>query len=171
MNVADFVPMLAFTRGRIEELVDAVAATGRAEEVLAWRPGPGRANLGWQLMHVAATDHRFLTLRFQGIPPTEPEFAKAYGFGSTPSDVPPSLEEIRRTQAKHRQALLALLAKLPADGLDQYPPAPPAGMPVPPPRTFREWLTLLVWHEAHHHGQCHLTLNLWKAAHPAAAAV
>jgi uncharacterized damage-inducible protein DinB len=33
------------------------------------------------------------------------------------------------------------------------------------PWTYGEWLKVLAWHEAHHQGQAHLTLNLYKAAH------
>ena len=28
--------------------------------------------------------------------------------------------------------------------------------------TMREWLHIVVWHLAHHHGQVHLSLNLFK---------
>ena len=43
---------------------------------------------------------------------------------------------------------------------------------VPPPLAERGWtlrtlLSVLDWHEAHHQGQAHLTLNLWKARQPA----
>ena len=31
--------------------------------------------------------------------------------------------------------------------------------------TIRDVLHILSWHEAHHHGQAHLTLNLYRAAH------
>ena len=30
------------------------------------------------------------------------------------------------------------------------------------PWVYREWFQLLVWHEAHHHGQAHLTYNLYR---------
>ena len=30
--------------------------------------------------------------------------------------------------------------------------------------TLAKILEVIAWHEAHHHGQAHLTLNLWKAA-------
>jgi hypothetical protein len=32
------------------------------------------------------------------------------------------------------------------------------------PWTYREWIKVLTWHEAHHQGQAHLTLNLYRAA-------
>ena len=166
MHMADLTGLMAYARSRTGELLEAVAATGRADEALRWRPGPGRANLGWQFMHLAATDHRFETLRLQGIPATDTALAGGYGFGSTPNDAPPNLAEIRATLDRTRAALLKFLATLPEASIDQFPPAPPAGGPVPPARTFREWLTMLAWHEGHHHGQAQLTLNLWKAAHP-----
>lgn len=166
MTIADLTGLLAFSRGRIDELAGAIAATGRADDVLRWRPGPGRANLGWQLLHVAATDHRFETVRLQGKPATEAALVADYGFGSAPNDAVPGIEEIVATLARTRASLLAFLGTLPDSALDQRPPAPPPGAPAPPSRTFREWLTLLAWHEGHHHGQAHLTFNLWKAAHP-----
>jgi uncharacterized damage-inducible protein DinB len=33
-------------------------------------------------------------------------------------------------------------------------------------RSVAEAITLLTWHEAHHQGQIHLTVNLFKAAQP-----
>ena len=30
------------------------------------------------------------------------------------------------------------------------------------PWTYREWIKMLAWHEAHHQGQAHLALNLFK---------
>jgi uncharacterized damage-inducible protein DinB len=42
---------------------------------------------------------------------------------------------------------------------------------IPEPLRERGWsigtvLQVVAWHEAHHQGQAHITLNLWKAAHP-----
>ncbi len=31
------------------------------------------------------------------------------------------------------------------------------------PWTHQEWLKVLAWHEAHHQGQAHITLNLYQA--------
>ena len=31
---------------------------------------------------------------------------------------------------------------------------------------IRRILQILIWHEAHHQGQAHITLNLWKASQP-----
>ena len=35
---------------------------------------------------------------------------------------------------------------------------------------YEEWFQVLAWHEAHHHGQAHLTYNLYRAAHDAGLA-
>ena len=40
-----------------------IEAEPNARSVLAWRPGPGRAHIGWQLMHIGITEELFASDR------------------------------------------------------------------------------------------------------------
>lgn len=140
--------------GRIEKLPDPAAA-------LAWRPGPGRAHIGWQLMHIAITEEIFATERFL------PEKQRAYEDlwpryrgGSVPDDNLPALAAIRATLETTRLHLLDTLHRFSDDDLDKIP----AGL-TQRGLTLQQALELIAWHEGHHQGQAHLTLNLFKAAH------
>ena len=82
MTSHDFATLLEFVRTKTHGLIDTIAALPDPVAALAWQPGPGRANIGWQLMHVAATDDRHLHVRMKGGEPLEPDFAKRFGVGS-----------------------------------------------------------------------------------------
>ena len=133
----------------MERIADTISA--------GWRPGPGRAHIAWQLMHIAATDDRHVHVRMTGGQPHNAEYVRRFAGGSTPDDDIPSLEEIRRYLATERQELLSHLRGLDASMLDRKPNEQA-------PWTYREWIKTLAWHEGHHHGQAHITLNLYKAA-------
>ena len=147
----------AFNRLRTLATLDAIAALPDPAAVLGWRPGPGRAHIAWQLMHVGITEELFATERLFGLPPAYADIVPRYKGGSTPDDNIPSVEEIRAVLAASREHLLAALPKLTEADLARIPDA------------FKErgWTTatvlnVLTWHEAHHQGQAHITLNLWK---------
>jgi uncharacterized damage-inducible protein DinB len=89
--------------------------------------------------------------------PQEPEYVRRFAGGSTPDDDIPSLDDIRRYLETQRKELLAHLKGLDAAMLDKKPNDQA-------PWTYREWIKVLAWHEAHHQGQAHITLNLQKAA-------
>jgi uncharacterized damage-inducible protein DinB len=161
MNRADLRSLLEYNRKRTLGTLDAIAQRPDAAAVLAWRPGPGRAHLAWQLMHIAATDDRHLNIRMKSGEPVEPDYVKRFAGGSTPEDTDvPSADTIRKYLTERRTALLEHLAGL-SDADIATKPNDQA------PWAYEEWFTLLAWHEAHHQGQAHLTLNLYKAAHPA----
>jgi uncharacterized damage-inducible protein DinB len=157
MTPAALREFLEFTRRKTLGTLDTVAALPDPAAALGWRPGPGRAHAAWQLMHIAATDDRHLYVRMRGGDPREPELVKRFAGGSTPDDTIPSLEEIRRDLTDRRQELLDHLSGL-KDADLEVKPNPQAPWP------YREWFQVLAWHEAHHQGQAHLTLNLFKAA-------
>jgi hypothetical protein len=161
MTKADLVTWLEFARKRTLGLLDAISKRSDAAAVLAWRPGPGRAHLGWQLMHLGATDDRHLFVRMSRKPgePSNPEYVRRFAGGSTPDDNVPSLEEIRRYLGERRQAVLDHFRGLTDSQLGEKPNDQA-------PWTYQEWGQVLAWHEAHHQGQAHLTFNLYKAAHP-----
>ena len=157
MTRADVRSFLEFVRKKTLDTLDAIAKRPDATELLAWRPGPGRAHIAWQLMHIAATDDRHVHVRMLGGQPQEAEYVRRFAGGSTPDDEVPTVDEIRRYLGTQRQALLAHLQALDAAALDRKPNEQA-------PWTYREWLKVLTWHEAHHQGQAHLTLNLYRAA-------
>jgi uncharacterized damage-inducible protein DinB len=157
MAITDMIGFLDFSRQKTVALLDTLAKEPNAQAILAWRPGPGRAHLAWQLMHIAATDDRHVHARMEGGQPQNAEYVRRFAGGSTPDDDVPTLDEIRAYLATQREELLAHLKKVDDAALDRKPNEQA-------PWTYREWIKVLCWHEAHHQGQAHLTLNLYRAA-------
>jgi uncharacterized damage-inducible protein DinB len=158
MSFAVLIETLEFNRQKTLAFIDGLAKVGEVQKILGWRPGPGRAHLAWQLMHIGATDDRHVHVRMTGGQPQEPKFVERFAGGSTPDDDIPPLETIKAYLASQRKELLAHLAKLDDSKLKTKPNEQA-------PWTYGEWLRVLAFHEAHHQGQAHLTLNLYKAAH------
>jgi uncharacterized damage-inducible protein DinB len=155
----DLIELFEFARSKSLATLDAIAKEPDTAAILAWRPGPGRAHLAWQLMHLGATDDRHLYIRMKGGEPKEPEYVRRFAGGSTPDDNIPTLDEIRRYISARRQEMLDHLRTLDEAQVSKKPNEQA-------PWTYAEWIRLLAWHEGHHQGQAHLTLNLYKAAHP-----
>lgn len=162
MNAIDFTrESWELNRGRTLATLDAVAALADPQTVLAWRAGPGRAHIGWQLAHIAVTEELFATKRLRGTEPHDPAFVERFRGGSTPDDDVPDVETLRRVLDDSRRHLLETVAQFDEADLDRVPDAlREKGW------TIRQALKVLGWHEPHHQGQAHLTLNLWKAAQP-----
>jgi hypothetical protein len=160
MTVADLIEMLDFNRSKTLAFIDGLAKVGDVQKALAWRPGPGRAHIGWQLMHIAATDDRHVNVRMgpPGSQPNDAELVRRFAGGSTPDDHVPTLDAIKTYLDSQRKMVIAFLHKLDDKALGTKPHEQA-------PWTFLEWAKILAWHESHHHGQAHLTLNLYKAAH------
>jgi hypothetical protein len=79
--------------------------------------------------------------------------------GSTPDDDVPPPDVIRRVLAESREQLLSAIAQYNDSRLDEIPEGlQQRGW------TVRQALETIRWHEGHHHGQAHITLNLYKAA-------
>lgn len=164
MDTTTLLFALDFTRNRLLGTLDTIEKTAKEKghdvaKVLAWRPGPGRAHIGWQAMHCAATHDKYLNLNLLGKPPKDEALVKAFGGGSTPSDANvPALAAIREALADRFAALRQYVAGLDAAGLARMTPGPNNTQ-----RSVGEAITLLTWHEGHHQGQIHLTWNLYKA--------
>jgi uncharacterized damage-inducible protein DinB len=150
----------AFNRARtlvtladIEKLPDPQAA-------LAHRLGPGRAHIAWQLMHVGITEEIFATER---LAPEKPgkwtDLWPRYRNGSLADDNIPTPAEIRQILGESRQRMLATLSGYGDHQLGDIPPALAERK-----LTFHDVLHIISWHEAHHQGQAHATLNSFKAA-------
>jgi len=146
---------MEFTRRKTLELLDAIAAQPNPAAILGWRPGPGRAHIAWQLMHLAATDDRHLYVRIKQGEPHDAELVRRFAGGSTPDDSIPALADIRSYLADRRAELLSHFRSLKEADLAVKPHDKA-------PWTYGEWLQVLTWHEAHHHGQAHLTFNLYR---------
>ena len=155
-----YLRSLSFARQMTLKLLEKIEASPDAQKILGWRPGPGRAHIAWQLMHIGVTDDRYLHIRILNGQPVWPELSKRFGGGSTPDDNIPSLQEIRKTLDEARKKLVAFIESSDPAKLDEKP-FPDAQ------RTLRESFELLAWHEAHHQGQAHITLNLYHATHGA----
>lgn len=158
MNKNDLQEILDFARRKTLDLLDAIAQRPDPKAVLGWRPGPGRAHIAWQLMHIAATDDRHLYVRMKGGEPSHADFVRRFAGGSVPDDDVPSIATIRHYLTEKRQELLAHLHSLAESDLDNKPNEQA-------PWVYREWFKVLAWHEAHHQGQAHLTLNLYRITH------
>ncbi len=162
MTTADlFAQGYAFHRKRTLDLLERIEKEPDPLRVLGWRPGAGRAHIGWQLMHIGVTEELFATERLA------PHKAGAwtqlwprFRGGSTPDDDIPSPQLIREVLSGSREHLLATLKEFGDDRLGEIPEAlKQRGY------TVRDVLYLIGWHEAHHQGQAHITLNLYRAAH------
>jgi len=157
MTTTDLRSLLELSRKKTNELLDGVAKLPNPAEALAFRPGPGRAHLAWQLMHIGATDDRHLNTRMGKGQAKEPEYIRRFAFGSVPDENVPGVDEIRRYLNIRRQEVIDFLATLKDEDLPKKPHEQA-------PWTYQEWIPVLAMHEGHHHGQAHLTLNLYKAA-------
>lgn len=160
MTVADLIEILDFNRTKTLAFIDGLAKVGDVQKALAWRPGPGRAHIAWQLMHIAATDDRHVHVRMAapGGQPADAELVRRFAGGSTPDDEIPSVDTIKSYLETQRKNVVAFLKKLDDKALATKPNDQATW-------TYQEWAKVLAWHEAHHQGQAHLTLNLYKAAH------
>jgi len=157
MTPADFEPFLELSRRKTLELLDHISKQADPRAILSWRPGPGRAHLAWQFMHVAATEDRHVHVRMKGGEAKEPELVRRFAGGSTPDDDIPDAATIRRYLDDRRQELLAHMRTLSAADLERKPNEAAQW-------NYRDWFQILTWHEGHHHGQAHITFNLYRAA-------
>ncbi|HVX14961.1 MAG TPA: DinB family protein [Pirellulales bacterium] len=159
-TVAVYLEAYQLNRERTLGLLDKICQLPDPQQVLAWRPGPGRAHIGWQIMHVGITEEIFATERLN---PSRPgafaELWPRFRGGSTPDDQVPSADTIRAVLAESRQHLIETLKGYGDDRLGEIPPAMAARN-----LTIRQILGIIGWHEAHHQGQAHITLNLYQAA-------
>lgn len=160
-TVQTFAKSYAFYRERTLGLLDKIAEQPDPQAALAWRPGPGRAHIGWQLMHIGVTEEIFATERL--LPEKPAAFAELwprFRGGSTPDDNVPDAATIRRVLTESREHLLDTLSHYGDERLGEIPPALAARK-----LTVFDVLYILGWHESHHHGQAHITLNLFNNRH------
>lgn len=161
MDKATLLAAAEFSHSRLLGTLDAIEkAAPDTQKVLAWRPGPGRAHIAWQAMHLAATFEKYVGVFLKGGSVRDEALVTNYGGGSTPSDANvPSLGEIRQKLSAGFELLKSYINSL---GPSDFGRTITAGKNQ---RTVGESIILLGWHEAHHQGQIHLTWNLYKQAH------
>jgi uncharacterized damage-inducible protein DinB len=148
-----------FNRSRTLATLERIEKESSPQAALGWRPGPGRAHVAWQLMHIAITEELFATERLvPGAKPAWPDLVPRFRGGSTPDDEIPSAEAIRRLLGESREHLLATLGRFGDKDLGTIP----EGLRERK-LTLLDVLHILSWHEAHHQGQAHISLNLLKA--------
>nr|WP_044182005.1 DinB family protein [Pirellula staleyi] len=161
-TIDSLVASFQFNRVRTLGLLDKILQQPAGEAILGWRPAPGRAHIGWQLMHVAITEELFATERL--VPGTTAAYADLvprFKGGSTPDDNIPSAAQIREVLEVSRGHLLETLKGFGETDLNIIPEAFKERK-----LTIRDVLHIIGWHEAHHQGQSHITLNLYLASQP-----
>src|SRR4051812_40136006 len=153
MTRSDIRSFLEFARKKTMETLDAIAKRPDAAALLAWRPGPGRAHIGWQLMHIAATDDRHLGIRMKGRDPANAEYVRRFAGGSTPDENVPTVDEIRTYLTERRAAMLDHLMSLSDADLATKPNEQA-------PWLYEPWSRGLPWQGAHPQGQVPLSVTL-----------
>lgn len=157
--IANHLEAYRYNRTKTLALLDKLEQEGHLK-ALGWRPGSGRAHIAWQLMHIGVTEEIFATERLN---PSKPgsfiELWPRFRGGSTPDDVIPSIVEIRNVLQSGREHLEETLSGYNDARLAEIPPPlKERGL------TVLDVLHIIGWHESHHHGQAHLTYNLFKAS-------
>ena len=149
-----------FNRPRTLGLLDKIEQESEPQKILGWRPGPGRAHIAWQLMHIGITEELFATERL--VPGSSPAFSDLvprFKGGSTPDDDIPQAALIRRVLTEAREHLLVTLTRFSDKDLGTIPEGFKQRN-----LSLVEIFQILAWHEPHHQGQAHITFNLYKAS-------
>lgn len=157
-TISILIDNLRFLRIRTVGLLERIEKEADVRQALGYRPGPGRAPIAWQLMHIGITEEIFATERLA------PDKARAmevlwprYRGGSTPDDQIPAAEEIREVLNQSRAHLLDTLGRFSDADLGWIPESLKERK-----LTLLDVLHILGFHEAHHQGQAHLSLNLYQ---------
>jgi hypothetical protein len=153
--------LMEMCRTRTLTTLDDISKLPDPKSVLGWRPGPGRAHIGWQLTHIGIVEELTGSERMGAGAAAFPDLVPRFKFGSVPDDDIPSIELIRQVLSESRQHVCEVFAKLSDADLETIPAwYKDRGWNI------RRILQILAWHEAHHQGQAHITLNLWKGTQP-----
>ncbi|MEX0978774.1 MAG: DinB family protein [Pirellulales bacterium] len=159
-TISILIKSFQFNRVRTLATLDEIEKLSHPQAALAFRLGPGRAHVGWQLLHIGITEEIFATERLAPEkPPKWKELWPRFRGGSKADDDVPNATTIRQIMAESRERLLATLSTYSEDRLGEIPP-PLAERKL----TFHDVLHLLSWHESHHQGQAHAMLNSYRAA-------
>lgn len=147
---------MTYNRNATREVLTGMEKTGQFEKALLFRPPTGRASIAFQLMHIAASDDVLLAENLAIQPPVSLAYIDAYARGKKPPEKHPSRADIEAYLKKTSDALRAHIRAMKPGDLGKKPHAKSWG-------TNFEMLQSVIFHEAHHQGQAHLTLNIFKA--------
>jgi hypothetical protein len=155
--VETLTAVMQANRGRTLATLDQIEKNSDGE-VLGWRPGPGRAHLAWQFMHIAITEDIFATERLNPEQsPVCPTLWSRFRGGSVPDEDIPNIAQVRETLSQTRSGLISTLEMFSDERLSEIPESLKArGW------TVRDALHVINWHECHHQGQAHITYNLYR---------
>lgn len=158
IDIATIPQLLNFNRAMTLKLLDEISELPDPASALGFRPGPQRAHIAWQIMHLGITEELFASQRLRTTDSSLTEWFADYQKGSTASDEIPTVDTIRSVLSESRKNLL--------DAISQITPADLET--IPEGLSERGWtnqmaLQIVCWHEPHHQGQAHLLLNSWKA--------
>ena len=152
-----------FNRSRTLALLDSIKETSATSIVLGWRPGPKRAHIAWQLLHIGITEEIFATQRLaEKGTARQADLWERFRGGSTPDDDIPDVGTITQVLQDGREQLLETLADFSDTQLSDVIWTHPQGNRE---LTLLTILHILGWHESHHQGQAHITYNLYQAHH------
>lgn len=157
-EIESIINQLYFGHKRTKNFLNQFKEVPYQTEALYWRMpfGKGRAHMGWQFMHIAATYHKFA---HYGNPNLELDnkFLNDFGHGSIPDEKKVfSIHEIESVYQKEFDKFVNVYRDFPEEKLNLQ--AHPSNE-----RTHRECLYLMIWHEASHLGQCQITWNSFRA--------
>lgn len=159
LDIGTIGQILELNRMMTFKLLEEISQLDYPQSALATRPGPGRAHIAWQLMHVGVTEELFASQRLRSTDSSLTEWFPEYQKGGIASDTIPDTDTIRSVLEVSRTNLLDAISQISETDLEQ----------VPDGLKERGWtnkmaLQIVCWHEPHHQGQAHLTLNSWKSA-------
>src|SRR6187399_677936 len=132
-----------FNRARTLTTLEEIEKLPQPAAALAYRLGPGRAHIGWQLLHIGITEEIFATERLA--PDKSPRWTELwprFRGGSKADDNIPSTAEIREILGESRKRLIDTLANYSDERLGEIPP-PLAQRKL----TFLDALHIISWHE------------------------
>lgn len=156
MDVGPYVGQWEFHRARTLATLDAI---GDDASLLTRPPAPGRAAVGWHLMHVASVEERFAIDRLGVAEPAGGRLAADFGKGSGPAAEGVTAARVRETLDATRTLLLSGVSRLEGFAADETP-----DFLADRGWTVSHFLHLIGWHEAHHQGQAHAVLNVVRGA-------
>lgn len=163
-EVQTLIEQHRYCRVRLLKTLEEIEQSGMAKAAIHWSMpfGKGRAHIGWQMMHCAATLDRYLNVRILNQTPKNQSLVDNYAGGSESRvDYIVTPQEIRGALEEATEPYFDYFLNLDASKLREKP-HPAAD------RTHLDILLLLTWHEAHHQGQCHIIWNSFKAENPPA---
>ncbi len=154
------ISCLDMNLNRVVAQVESVSGNPEMKEFLSWRIAPERAHAAWQWTHIAVTEELFACHRLVKAPERSKhsDYWDRFRGGSTPSDTDiPTFETILTLLKENHETLRQTLMTFTDEDLDIH-----QSTVRDTTHTLRNWLQIMIYHSAHHHGQVHAMLNVYK---------